>query len=145
MTQRHGFRLEERTTSDFDLVGMRIEGTPSLDELKAARTEIERMMQPAEDRELLAAMGKLKALTANRNMTDQELDMQIEALVSKLKEYPRDAALKALDRIADEVEWFPSWSQIKKLCLFYSKRRKFALGAIEVAISREVLKKVSAA
>lgn len=127
-------------SNDFELLGLKVSGDPSMDQLKTARVEVEELMQPADDQELMVGLVKLKSLTASRNMTDQELDMQIEAMVAKLKEYPRDAALKALERIADDVEWFPSWKQIKDWCLFYSRRRKLAQGAIEAAILSKTLK-----
>lgn len=142
--QPHGFRLEEKVSADFDLIGFRVEGAPSIDQLRAARESVLRLAAPATDQELLSGLVRLKSLTSSRNMRDEELDLQIEAMVSKLKEYPRDAALAALERIADEVEWFPAWKQIRAWCQFYSRRRQFALGAIEAAILRKTMKAVSA-
>jgi DNA-binding NarL/FixJ family response regulator len=144
-TRRHGFELEERLTPDFSLVGLKVKGDPSLDQLKAARSEIEEGMNPATDDELLAAFVKVSALTTSRNMSDDAQYLQMEAHIEKLKGYPRDAALKALETVVDESDWFPSWKKIKDLCQFYSQRRRMALSAIDVEINRRVMKKIGAA
>ena len=72
-----------------------------------------------------------------------ELDLQIAAYVEKLREYPRDAALKALSVVANEAEWFPAWKVIKDWCDFYSRRRRMALGAIEAKILSMNMKRVA--
>lgn len=143
LTLRHGFKLEDRLTADFDLLGMRVAGEPSMSALSAAASEIREQMAPASEQELLAGLIRLKSLTSSRNMADADLDFQIEAYVDKLREYPRDAALKALSVVANETEWFPAWKTIKDWCDFYSRRRQMALGAIEAKILSTNMKRVA--
>jgi hypothetical protein len=143
-TLRHGFELDERLAPDFSLVGLKVVGNPSIDQLKAARAEIEKTMEPATDDELLAAFVQVSALTISRNMSEDAQYLKMEAHIGKLKKYPRDAALRALDTVVDESDWFPSWKKLKDLCAFYSQRRRMAISAIEVELTRRTLKRVGA-
>ena len=132
-----GCSLRERHNADFDFIGF--EGVRDLDEqqLHALRAELEAHMAPAQDDEVYKALMKVKLLTKARKQSDGELEMQLRTYAAELKRYPRDATLKALDRISDDYEFFPAWKEIRQRVEFYCRRSQSLLNEIDRALHRK--------
>lgn len=132
-----GCNLREKHNAEFDFVGF--EGVRDLPEeqLHALRKELERHMAPADDDEVYKALFKVKNLTKHRKQSDSEMEMQLRAYAAELKRYPRDATLKALDRISDDHEFFPAWKEIRLRVEFHCRRRQTLMNEIDRALHRK--------
>jgi hypothetical protein len=121
-------KIEEHYSSEFDFKGYSIK-TLTPKKLAIVKAEAEKMMLPADDMTLLQELIKLRALTKHKN-EGYDLDLLLETLVNKLSKYPEDAVIKALDRIVDKSQWWPSWFEIKKEVEYHCKYRMALLNAI---------------
>lgn len=132
-----GCSLKEKHNADFDFVGF--EGVRDLPEeqLHALKAELERHMAPAEDDEVYKALFKVKNLTKHRKQSDSEMEMQLRTYAAELRRYPRDATLKALDRISDDHEFFPAWKEIRLRVEFHCRRRQTLMNEIDRALDRK--------
>ncbi len=129
-----GCKLKEKISSDFQFVGY--EGVNKLTEqqLHALRQSVEAHMAPADDDEVYKALLKVKLLTASRKQSDGEMEMQLRTYANELRRFPADATLKALDKIADDHEFFPSWREILIRVEFHCRRRQTLISDIDRAL-----------
>ena len=129
-----GCSLKEKISSDFQFVGY--EGVNKLTEpqLHALRQSVEAHMAPADDDDVYKALLKVKLLTASRKQSDGEMEMQLRTYANELRRFPADATLKALDRIADDHEFFPSWREILIRVEFFCRRRQTLIAEIDRAL-----------
>jgi hypothetical protein len=128
LAQSLDLKIEEQLSSEYDFDGYSIT-TLSPKRLGVAKEAVEKMMAPADELTLLQELIKLRALTKHRN-EGYDIDLLLETLVDKLSKYPEDAVVKALDRISDKSQWWPSWFEIKKEVEYYCKHRMALLNAI---------------
>lgn len=91
-------------------------------------------MAPADDDDVFKALLKVKLLTASRKQSDGEMEMQLRTYANELKRFPADATLKALDKIADDHEFFPSWREILIRVEFFCRRRQTLIAEIDRAL-----------
>ena len=140
-----GCNLKEKISSDFQFVGY--EGVNKLTEhqLHALRQSVEEHMAPADDDEVYKALIKVKLLTASRKQSDSEMEMQLRTYANELRRYPADATLKALDKIADDHEFFPSWREIMLRVEYHCRRRQTLIGEIDRALNRKRQAQIRAA
>ena len=126
-----GCNLREKHNSDFDFVGF--EGVKDLpdEQLHALKTELMKQLVPAEDEEVYKALMKVKLLTKARKQSDSEMEMQLRTYAAELRRYPKDATLRALNKIADDYEFFPAWREIMLRVEFHCRRRFTLLNEIE--------------
>ena len=128
LAQSFDLKIEEQLSSEYDFKGYSI-NTLSPKKLAIVKAEAEKLMRPADDMTLLQELIKLRSLTKHRN-EGYDIDLLLETLVDKLSKYPEDAVVKALDRISDKSQWWPSWFEIKKEVEYYCKHRIALLNAI---------------
>ena len=136
-----GLELEEKLTREFDLQGLTLAGPVSEAMLIKAEAELVKSMEPADEETLARAVLKLRGLTSHRN-NGKDLDVILEAYVEKLRQYPKDAVLESLDKLADDSEWFPSWSNMRADIEWRCKRRLLAMQAIQQERQKKTLKAV---
>ena len=86
---------------------------------------------------MLAFLFKVKNLTKHRKQSDSEMEMQLRTYAAELRRYPRDATLKALDRISDDHEFFPAWKEIRLRVEFHCRRRQTLMNEIDRALDRK--------
>ena len=130
-----GCNLREKHNSDFDFVGF--EGVKDLpdEQLHALKKELMKQLLPAEDDEVYKALMKVKLLTKARKQSDSEMEMQLRTYAAELRRYPKDATLRALNKIADDYEFFPAWREIMLRVEFHCRRRFTLLNEIERVLS----------
>ena len=126
-----GCSLREKHNSDFDFVGF--EGVKDLsdEQLHALKKELMKQLLPAEDEEVYKALMKVKLLTKARKQSDSEMEMQLRTYAAELRRYPKDATLRALNKIADDYEFFPAWREIMLRVEFQCRRRFTLLNEID--------------
>ena len=130
-TSTVGCNLREKHNAEFDFVGF--EGVKDLpdEQLHALKTELMKQLLPAEDDEVYKALMKVKLLTKARKQSDSEMEMQLRTYAAELRRYPKDATLRALNKIADDYEFFPAWREIMLRVEFHCRRRFTLLNEIE--------------
>ena len=130
--------LEEQLGPEYDLERYTINDAGQLtrETLNEGRTAILSLSEPADDDMILQALLKLRSLTASRGIGDADLDMTLEAYAEKLKEYPADATIQALNEAPDRSKWFPTWFDLKTRIHYLSQHRRLILAAIDRIIER---------
>jgi len=130
--------LEEQLGPEYDLESYTINDADQLtiEALTAGRTAILSLSEPADDDMILQALLKLRSLTASRGIGDADLDMTLEAFAEKLKEYPADATIQALNEAPDRSKWFPTWYDLKTRIHYLSQHRRLILMAIDRKIEK---------
>ncbi|GAB5471433.1 MAG: hypothetical protein Kilf2KO_44630 [Rhodospirillales bacterium] len=68
---------------------------------------------PAADERLLQGLLAVKALTRRRNETDGDLELQVRLYAARLRDYPADIALAALDDWPRQSPWWPAWHDLQ--------------------------------
>lgn len=131
--------LEEQLGPEYDLERYTINDGGLIIDLKVlneGRIAILSLSEPADDDMILQALLKLRSLTASRGIGDADLDMTLEAFAEKLKEYPADATIQALNEAPDRSKWFPTWYDLKTRIHYLSQHRRLILAAIDRKIER---------
>ena len=118
LAQSLDLKIEEQISSEYDFTGYSIKKL-SPKKLGIAKAAVEKMMTPADEMTLL-----------QRN-EGYDIDLLLETLVEKLSRYPEDAVVKALDRIVDKSQWWPSWFEIKKEVEYHCQHRLALLNAVD--------------
>mgnify|MGYP003674360661 FL=1 len=129
LAQSLDLKIEEQISSEYDFTGYSIKKL-SPKKLGIAKAAVEKMMTPADEMTLLQELIKLRSLTKHRN-EGYDIDLLLETLVEKLSRYPEDAVVKALDRIVDKSQWWPSWFEIKKEVEYHCQHRLALLNAVD--------------
>ena len=134
--------LEEKLGPRYDLERYAIKGADqlTLETLNEGRAVILEMSKPASDDMILQGLLKVRSLTASRGIGDADLDMTLEAFAEKLKEYPADATIQALNEAPDRSKWFPTWYELKDHIHYLSQHRRLILEAIDREIERNLLR-----
>jgi hypothetical protein len=77
---------------------------------------------------------RLKLKTASRNLTDQEVGLQVSIYAEDLACYPEDSVVGVLRQWATEHKWWPAWAEIKGLLDERCERRRAMREALRIAI-----------
>ena len=125
-----GLEIEERHSKDYDFLGYLITNEVSDKILGQTYEALQASLIPATDNEIAKGLLKLRALTSHK-ADGQDIDIILEAYVEQLREYPKDAVLESLNRMAGHVKWFPSWHELKDDIEFRCKHRIGLMKAIE--------------
>ncbi len=100
---------------------------------------------PAAPSDCAMALGKLKAITISRNVTDEDLTVQIAAMAEELCPYPLDAVLDSCRAWARSEKFFPTWAELRVLCeervLFRRALARALRSYIELVEQRETAAK----
>jgi len=125
----------ERSNKEYEFAGYEIDRVV---DLNAAMEHLERQMEPASREELYAALGTLKLMTAGKAQDGNTIAAQIKVYAAQLAKYPADAALRGIERTADEVQWWPAWSELRENVEWFCKFRLAAMKAINLAAYRRL-------
>ncbi len=83
---------------------------------KVALAIVERLLAPAGKRDCAKAVGLLKVKTKERNLTQEDLALQVVVYAEELTVYPIDAVRAACRDWADTQTFFPAWSELRDRC-----------------------------
>ena len=125
-----GLQIEEQLSRDYDFLGYLITNEVSDKILGQTYEALQASLIPATDNEIAKGLLKLRALTSHK-VDGQDIDLILEAYVEQLRDYPREAVLESLNRMAGHVKWFPSWHELKDDIEFRCKHRIGLMKAIE--------------
>jgi len=92
-----------------------VEGA-SAAEAKVALAIVERLMAPAGARDCAKAVGLLKVKTKEKNLTQEDLALQIAVYADELTAYPIDAVRAACREWAATKPFFPAWAELRAAC-----------------------------
>ncbi len=83
----------------------------------------------AEPQDCAGVLGRLKVLTRERNLSQEDLSIQIAVYAEELSQFPIDVVRDACAYWARNEKWFPSWTELRAECEErVSKRRAFLMG-----------------
>ena len=71
---------------------------------------------PAAPSDCAMALGKLKAITMPRNVTAEDLTLQIGTMTEEVCAYPLDVVRGACRAWARSDKFFPTWAELRRLC-----------------------------
>jgi hypothetical protein len=107
--------------------------TGSREDLEQAYKALE--WEAPDTKSIIEELTRLKMLTASRNLTVDELTLQISLYAEELSAYPMDA-IRAAIRAACEDKWWPTWADLKEDLDFYSQNRRLGSRAICRALDK---------
>lgn len=88
---------------------------------------LEALCAPAEAERLAKSIATLNELTRR---SSSEPDLQLRAYVAKLREYPADIAINALNTWPEKSQWFPTWFELREHMKFWADKRREMLEAV---------------
>ena len=104
----------------------------SEDVFKRARKAILSTLVPLPSEEILARLVKLTALLKPPfGETVKDLKYRMKAFVENLKDVPADILIHAIKEIAEEEDYFPSWSKFAKKINWRIKNRQRYLEVLD--------------
>ena len=106
-----------------------------MEDLKTALNILDNELRPASQERVVMKLGTLKALTASRAGSTDDMEFQIMALVEEISQYPDKAVDYAYYHLKNN-QWFPTWSEWKNYLDMCVEQTVFAKQAIENAILR---------
>ena len=130
-----GLKPEGRIDADSGTIRYLFHDDVDPGKLREMRERLERSMLPASEADIAKGLLKLRALTSHRD-AGIDIDVILEAYVEKLQQYPADAVLESLDRLAYRYKWWPSWLEISEDVEFRCRRRVELRIALERRIGR---------
>ena len=101
----------ESYTAGYELRGEFGEGD-ARDALRLA----ELLNAPASPSDCAMALGKLRLITMSRNVTAEDLTLQIGAMTEEICAYPLDVMRDACRAWARSNIFFPTWAELRQLC-----------------------------
>jgi len=127
MSLRHGMEITGQKLDAPKLIARHSSPTSSKPDWAGALALVESACAPAPDGKLAQAIAVLGELTRGNT---QEADLQVRAYVAKLREYPADVAMDALNTWPERSKWFPAWLELKERMTFVAERRANMLAAL---------------
>ncbi len=125
---RHGIEITGQRMSEPKLMAKCSSPTSSAKpDWVGALALLESACAPAPADKLADAIAVLGELTRGNT---SEPELQVRAYVSKLREYPADIAMEALNAWPERSKWFPAWQELKDRMAFVAERRANMLEAI---------------
>lgn len=136
--------LTERLSSEYDFLGYDLEDGDSIsdDELQDAIRVLDQTLQPAEPKQIIQELTKLKSITASRNTSHEELKLTISAIADQLQGYPEDVVVPILQRQASQSKWFPTWYELKQQIDIYCQKRIAARDRLQQELDRRSTRSV---
>lgn len=105
-----------------------IEATPDFDR-KAAINVVKKHLEGTPQRHVARLLVGLRAITAHRQKTDEDLELQIRIYAKRLSCYPADVLEHVM--LHEPWEWFPDLVKIERRCQHHLARRRLILAKLE--------------
>lgn len=144
--ERHsGFKIEERLSNEFDLVGIQLPADMTVADLQRARDYVLQTTKPADEGRLVQLLAQMQMMMKHRNLDAAHMDLMLAGYVDKLREYPADAVEEGLSSLLDSCEWFPAWAEMREAIAWRCQRRTMTLEAINREINKERMREINSA
>jgi len=95
---------------------------------QAALADLTKFQTPAPIRQIEQWLAELSVLTVGRGADGIAAELQLTAYSSRLAQYPADVARHAL--LKQSWKWFPSWSELEKVCNAKAGPRRHMIAAL---------------
>lgn len=96
------------------------QGSSAKPDWAGALALVESVCAPAPEARLAQAIAVLGELTRGNT---NEPGLQVRAYVAKLREFPADIAMDALNSWPERSKWFPAWQELRERMSFVADRR----------------------
>ena len=144
--ERHsGFKIEEKLSDEFDLVGIELPADMTVADLQRARDYVLQTTKPADEGRLVQLLAQMQMMMKHRNLDAAHMDLMLAGYVEKLREFPADAVEDGLNSLLDSCEWFPAWAEMRDAIAWRCQRRTLMLVAIDRAITQRQIQDIRSA
>tara|TARA_R100001129_G_scaffold164232_1_gene130266 strand:+ start:368 stop:877 length:510 start_codon:yes stop_codon:yes gene_type:complete len=144
--ERHsGFKIEEKLSNEFDLVGIELPADMTVADLQRARDYVLQTTKPADEGRLVQLLAQMQMMMKHRNLDAAHMDLMLAGYVDKLRQYPADAVEEGLNSLLDSCEWFPAWAEMRDAIAWRCQRRTLMLVAIDRAITQRQMQSIRSA
>lgn len=82
--------------------------------LNAAHADVQRLLEPADARQIEGWLAELSVIVARRRDQDFAEELRVEAYASRLRAYPADVARHAL--LEHRWRFWPAWDELREVC-----------------------------
>lgn len=107
--------------------------------MKLARDQVLRLLAPASDAVLEKALAALSLLVtrqgAEEDVDEDTAELQLALYVARLRDYPEDIALNAIETWPDRSQFWPAWKQLKDVLDADFAWRRQLLPALQQIVS----------
>lgn len=107
-----------------EFVGYSLPANLPPEEIREARAVVERACIPAQAREIMAELARMRLIVKVRAEQEQDLAAIAVIFAEEMAEYPPDIVRHALRGWTKREKWWPSWAELKELLDRAFKRRK---------------------
>lgn len=110
-------------TYDSRLLWYDVEGELGQDDITAALVVLDASCEQLPRQEIVMELGKLNALTKQKNQGSEDIKFQMAAYGERLAEYPADVVRKVLGSQAGMSMWWPAWAELEERLELYGAQR----------------------
>ena len=112
----HGPGRDPEVHDDPYIADFEVKGAIGADDARHALRLAALMDSPSPARAYVEEVARLKLLTIPRNLTAEDLKLQVALLVEEFSAYPVDAARDACRGWLQTGKFFPSWAELRERC-----------------------------
>lgn len=105
--------------------------TATKEEIHAAQRLLEALDEPSGQTAAAHELARLKVLTREKTLTQDDLVAQIAIYSEELGDYPIDVVRGACRDWAEHEKWFPSWSELRAPCELAVRWRRDVLRVLQ--------------
>ena len=122
--------LASQVDRDYELTGYQMTKEVSQQDKDTAIKMLDKALEPLPSKTILQELTRLKLKTMARNMTTEELSLQLAVYVDELSEYPADIVVKVLRDWPRNSKWWPTWHELDIELRWRTNRRQYKLDAL---------------
>lgn len=122
--------LASQVDRDYELTGYQMTKEVSQQDKDTAIKMLDKALEPLPTNTILQELTRLKLKTMARNMTTEELSLQLAVYVDELSSYPADIVVKVLRDWPKQSKWWPTWHELDVELGWRTNRRQYKLDAL---------------
>ena len=114
----------------WDLTGYQMTKEVAKQDKDTAIKMLDKALEPLPSETILQELTRLKLKTMARNMTTEELSLQLAVYTDELGQYPADIVVKVLRDWPKQSKWWPTWHELDIELEWRTNRRQLKLDAL---------------
>ena len=122
--------LASQVDRDYNLTGYQMTKEVTKQDKDTAIKMLQKALEPLPANTILQELTRLKLKTMARNMTTEELSLQLAVYTDELGQYPADIVVKVLRDWPKQSKWWPTWHELDIELEWRTNRRQFKLDAL---------------
>jgi hypothetical protein len=91
---------------------------------------LQKALEPLPSEQILKELTRLKLKTMARNITTEELSLQLAVYTDDLAQYPADIVVKVLRDWPKQNKWWPTWHELVNEMEWRTNGRQYKLDAL---------------